>query len=104
MSVEIHVETKRPNRFLSLLMQAVFWLMLVSSIAISRIWLGGSFLVELLAAIFSIVVLVHLARGYSGAEIRMSVHEVDAWIRDGAPVDVKEWLAARSAKPVRSRP
>jgi hypothetical protein len=96
--VEIHVETKRPRRFVLLLINACFWTMLVCSIAVSRVWLGGAFLVEILAAIFSIVMLFKFARQFTGKEVEMSTDEVAAWLRDGAPSDVKEWAAARSAK------
>ncbi|WP_454629654.1 hypothetical protein [Bradyrhizobium cenepequi] len=96
--VEIHVQTKRPRRFILLLIQALFWAMLIGSIAVSRIWLGGSFLVETLATIFSIVMLFKFARQFAGMEVEMSTDEVADWLRDGAPPDVKEWAAARSAK------
>ncbi|WP_050400443.1 hypothetical protein [Bradyrhizobium embrapense] len=102
--VELHVETRPSNRVLNLLCQILFWVLLIGAIAVSRLYLGGSFIVEVLATIFALVVLVHIAKRHSGAEITMSVSEVDAWIRDGAPTDVKEWLAARSAKVVGGRP
>jgi hypothetical protein len=100
--VTINVQTKPHKRFLALICQALFWIILVGAIAVSRAWLGGSFLVELLAAIFAIIVLVQAAARVTGKEVRMSVDEVRRWLDDGAPRDVLEWRAARHAKVVRT--
>lgn len=101
--VQIHVEMKRTNRFVAFLAHASFWVLLVGAIAVSRVWLGGSFLVELFAAVLAIVVLGKAAATWSGKMVTMHVSELEAWFNDGAPADVDEWRAARSAKPVRSR-
>lgn len=98
--IQIHVETKPAGRLKLVFCQACFWAMLVGSIAVSRVWLGGSFLVEVLATIFSVIALVQIAKRFTGREITMSVRDVDAWISAGSPMDVKEWLAARSANVV----
>ncbi|WP_165420956.1 hypothetical protein [Bradyrhizobium sp. Leo170] len=99
--VEIHVQLKRPRRFVLLLIQACFWTMLIGSIAVSRVWLGGSFLVEILATIFSIAMLAKFALQFAGKEVEMSTDDVAAWLRDGARRTSRNgWLPA----PPRSSP
>ncbi len=90
-TANIHVETKPTNRLASVASQAAFWAFLVSAIGVSRIWFGGSFLLELLALIFSMAMLVSVARKYVGREVTMTPEELRRWLIAGAPKNVVEW-------------
>lgn len=97
---KITVVQKRQNRFISILILTTFWIILIGAIGISRTWLGGSFIVEAIAAVFSVAVLVAMAKHNIGIEVTMTPAELRQWLDAGSPADVKEWRAASAAKVV----
>jgi hypothetical protein len=99
-TAKITVVQRQQSAIVRVLILTAFWIILVGAISISRIWLGGSFLVEAIAAVFSIIVLVGMAKHNSGVEVSMTPEELRRWLNEGAPADVIEWRASNGAKVV----
>lgn len=97
-TAKINVVQKRAHRLVAALQHLMFWVILVGAIAVSRTWLGGSFLVEAIAAFFAVTVLVRWITITHNIEVEMDLVELRIWLADGAPKDVGEWRAIRSLK------
>lgn len=90
-TAKITVVQKQGSKLLKLLHWTIFWAILVCAVGVNRIWFGGSLLIELLATIFSICVLVVMARKSIGYDVEMRPDELRAWLSAGAPKNVVAW-------------
>ena len=94
-TAKIFVVQKRRHWSVAAMHHLLFWGILIGAIAISRNWLGGSFIVEVLAAIFAFVILAQLVAKSGDKEVEMDPNELRLWLADGAPKDVADWRSVR---------
>lgn len=69
----------------------IFWPIMVISVSICEIYLGGSWVVNLVILFFVVSAFATYASRVTGISVRLTRGEVVKWVGDGAPSDVKAW-------------
>jgi len=73
--------------------QAIFWSYLVCAEAVSHLWFGGSWIIDLIILIFLFIFALSRIEKFSGSTVCMTRDELRMWVAAGMPSDVKEWRA-----------
>ena len=76
----------------------LLWLVLCASVAAGRWLYGGSILLELMAAIITIVTFAAWVKRdnlRTGTSVTMTRGELATWVAEGCPADAEGWLRDR---------
>lgn len=94
-AVQINVFPKQGNWVRYMLAQFGFWVPLVAAVAVTEIYLGGSWVVNTLALLAGFMWFFSVLAISSGKYAKLSRAEVIQWVGDGAPADVKAWKESK---------
>lgn len=75
----------------SIITNMITWVPLVSIVTLSELWLGGSWVINLVALWIMFLFTFLWTRFLIGHEIHLTKEETRLWVLDGMPDNVKEW-------------
>jgi hypothetical protein len=78
--------------------QLMFWGFLVGTEGFSRMWFGGSWVVDVMLIVVVIVWGITMSVRATGVEVNMTTAEIRRWVAAGTPRDVKEWRRAEKER------
>lgn len=87
---EITVIRKR-SWFAKIFGHIMFWATLIAAAGTSRLLFGGSWVIDVLILVITLVVVVMLAREMSGYSVDLTNEQIAAWVAAGQPDDIKAW-------------
>lgn len=75
----------------SIITNMITWVPLVSIVTLSELWLGGSWVINLVALWIMFLFTFLWTRFLMGYEVHLTKEETRLWVLDGMPDNVKEW-------------
>lgn len=93
MKVNVNVTNRTTsNRIIvSIITNIITWVPLTSIVALSELWLGGSWVINLVALWIMFLFTFLWTRFLMGYEVHLTKEETRLWVLDGMPDNVKEW-------------
>lgn len=91
----INVYTNGPKLLTITARQTVIWVYLICAEAVSHLWFGGSWVIDLIVLVGLVMVATNSVMRQTGYSAEMTSAELRLWVAAGTPLDVKEWQAQR---------
>jgi hypothetical protein len=82
----------------SLWNNVVFWTFLVGAEGISRMWFGGSWVIDVMIVTVVAVWATTTSVRSAQVEVNMTPAEIRRWVAAGMPLEIKEWRASEKAR------
>ena len=89
---EITLYPKVPTTGQRVVLQLIFWGLLVGVIGITRDWFGGAWVIDIVAVIMTVATVINIARHWAGKAVTMTKEELKAWVTAGMPSNAQRWL------------
>jgi hypothetical protein len=91
-------EEKPTGMVTQFIRQAMFWSFLVGAEGGSRMWFGGSWVVDVMIVALVITWMITMIVRSTQVEVRMTPSEIRRWVGAGMPLQVKEWRASEKTR------
>lgn len=85
------VTTKPTSTPMMIVRQFVLWAYLIGAEAVSHIWFGGSWVVDIMVIVLMFVYGYGKYSTGQGFSVEMTSADIKKWVADGMPPDIKEW-------------
>jgi hypothetical protein len=78
--------------------QLMFWGFLVGAEGGSRMWFGGSWVIDVMVVTLVIMAAIAMSTKTLQIEAKMTTAEIRRWVAAGMPLDIKEWRRAEKER------
>lgn len=96
LKVRVNIAEKQISFARKVLNALVFWSIPVAAIGLSKVWFGGSWVIDILVFTLLVMIVIVFVAKQTGTIVEMSRDEARAWFEDGMPRDVKGWKERRN--------
>lgn len=94
-ALQVHVYPKKTSMVRTALAHVIYWTPLVAVISFSEIYLGGSWVINVLVLLVAALWFIAAMSITTGKYVGLSKDQAIRWVGDGAPDDVKAWKDAQ---------